>query len=298
MPFFPASDGESLQVRIIGRGQPVLMLHGLGMQGRDWLPFVLPFTRRYQFFLPDFRGAGGSSRVRFNQPDVFHNHMQDMEDLVSHFGLSDFSLVGYSLGATTSLHWHGYGDFTPVRRYLHIDQSPCIANGSDWAYGLFGDQQVRFFSQLEALLALLDGAPDAGPLNRLATGLREAVLGQLLDIFSQVAGRPELRSAYQSTRRWSGMWARLLPVADVADLRAYLRAYLSHTHDYRTTSGNFPVPATVLTGALSPLYPAAGQAEFARHIRARHVVLDKAGHVPLMSQPVAFTRALGRFLNE
>ena len=123
-------------------------------------------------------------------------------------------------------------------------------------------------------------------------------MGQLLDIFSQVAGRPELRSAYQSTRRWSGMWARLLPVADVADLRAYLRAYLSHTHDYRTTSGNFPVPATVLTGALSPLYPAAGQAEFARHIRARHVVLDKAGHVPLMSQPVAFTRALGRFLNE
>ncbi len=40
MPLFPARDGATLRVRLLGRGQPVLMLHGLGMQGRDWLPFV------------------------------------------------------------------------------------------------------------------------------------------------------------------------------------------------------------------------------------------------------------------
>ena len=53
MPLFPARDGQSLHVRILGRGQPVLMLHGLGMQGRDWLPFVLPYLRCYQFYMPD-----------------------------------------------------------------------------------------------------------------------------------------------------------------------------------------------------------------------------------------------------
>ena len=73
MPLFPARDGQSLHVRILGRGQPVLMLHGLGMQGRDWLPFVLPFLRRYQFYMPDLRGAGQSASARFNQPDVFQS---------------------------------------------------------------------------------------------------------------------------------------------------------------------------------------------------------------------------------
>ena len=85
-------------------------------------------------------------------------------------------------------------------------------------------------------------------------------------------------------------------MAELADIRAYLQAYLSATHDYRPTAADFPVPATVITGAHSPLYPAEGQAAFAELIGARHVVLSRSGHVPLMSQPWAFTRALGEFL--
>jgi len=296
MPLFPARDGQSLHVRILGRGQPVLMLHGLGMQGRDWLPFVLPYLRCYQFYMPDLRGAGNSAAARFNQADVFHNHMQDMEDLVSHFGLQDFHLVGYSLGATTSLHWHAHGDFSPGGRYHHKDQTPCIANQPDWAHGLFGDRQEHFFSQLRELLVLLDAAPDHGQIANLAAGMREAVLRQLTHILAQVAGRPELHSAFRATSRWSGLWARLLPVAELADIRAYLQAYLSGSHDYRPSAADFPVPATVITGARSPLYPAEGQAAFAKLMGARHVVLPRSGHVPLMSQPLAFTRALGEFL--
>ena len=143
---------------------------------------------------------------------------------------------------------------------------------------------------------MLEAAPDQGRVANLAPGLREAVLRQLTHILAQVAGRPGLHSAFRATARWSGLWARLLPVAELADIRAYLQAYLSATHDYRPTAADFPVPATVITGAHSPLYPAEGQAAFAELIGARHVVLSRSGHVPLMSQPWAFTRALGEFL--
>ncbi len=67
-------------------------------------------------------------------------------------------------------------------------------------------------------------------------------------------------------------------------------------HDSGPSAAGLGVPARVITGARSPLYPAQGQAEFARLIGARHVVLPRSGHVPLMSQPLAFTRALGDFL--
>ena len=296
MPLFPARDGATLRVRLLGRGQPVLMLHGLGMQGRDWLPFVFPFLRRFQFVIPDLRGAGGSVAARFNQADVFHNHMQDMEDLVHHFGLRDFLLVGYSLGATTSLHWHAHGDFSPVKRYLHIDQSPCTDNKADWPHGLFGERQGHFYAQLRELLALLDAAPDQGDIARLAPGLRNAVLMRLTDILGQIAGHQGLHSAFSATTRWSSLWARILPLAELADIRAYLHAYLFGAHDYRASAADFRVPATVITGARSPLYPPEGQREFAELIGARHMVLPRSGHVPLMSQPLAFTRALGDFL--
>ncbi|MEQ3638034.1 alpha/beta hydrolase [Alcanivorax sp.] len=298
MLLFPARDGVMLRVRLLGRGEPVLMLHGLGMQGRDWLPFVFPFLRRFQFVIPDLRGAGGSAAARFNQADVFHNHMQDMEDLVSYLGLRDFLLVGYSLGATTSLHWHAHGDFSPVKRYLHIDQSPCTDNKADWPHGLFGKRQEHFYEQLRELLVLLDGAPDQGNIAKLAPGLRTAVLFRLTDILGQIAGRRGLHSAFNGSAWLSPLWARVLPVVELADIRAYLHAYLFGAHDYRSSAANFGVPATVITGARSALYPPQGQAELARLIGARQVVLPRSGHVPLMSQPLAFTRALGDFLRE
>ena len=298
MPFFPVRDGQFLHVRTVGRGQPVLMLHGLGMQGRDWLPFVLPFARQFQFFLPDLRGAGNSGKVRFNQADVFHNHMEDMEDLVSYFGLERCYLVGYSLGATTSLHWQAFGDFSPFSRYLHVDQSPCTTNQEDWTHGLFGERQPHFFDQMRSLLSLLEGAPEQGKVVNLAVGLRERVLQGLVDIMAQISGNERLKQAFDASSRWAGLWARLLPVSDVSDLRAYLSAYLDGAHDYRESARAFPVPTTVLTGALSPLYPAEGQAAFASLAGANHVVLPRAGHVPLMSQPLEFTRVLGRFLKE
>ncbi len=143
---------------------------------------------------------------------------------------------------------------------------------------------------------MLDGAPDHGEVAGLAVGLRDQVMERLVDILAQMSGSERLKRAYSASSRWAGVWARLLPVSNVADLRAYLSAYLHGSHDYRASASDFPVPSTVLTGALSPLYPAEGQAAFARMAGARHVVLENAGHVPLMSQPVAFTQALGRFL--
>ena len=40
MPLYRMPDGENLYVRRIGRGQPVLVLSGLGMQSWQWLPLL------------------------------------------------------------------------------------------------------------------------------------------------------------------------------------------------------------------------------------------------------------------
>mgnify|MGYP001079658561 CR=1 FL=1 len=40
MPYYTMPDQESLFVRRVGRGEPVLVLSGLGMQSWQWLPFI------------------------------------------------------------------------------------------------------------------------------------------------------------------------------------------------------------------------------------------------------------------
>ena len=53
MPHFKMPDGEQLFVRIIGRGEPVLVLSGLGMQSWQWLPYLAMNLNKFQFIIPD-----------------------------------------------------------------------------------------------------------------------------------------------------------------------------------------------------------------------------------------------------
>ena len=67
MPLISLRDGQKLHVRVLGRGQPVMMLPGLGMSSSQWLPYIVPYLRQFRFYLPDFRGFGLSADVRLNQ---------------------------------------------------------------------------------------------------------------------------------------------------------------------------------------------------------------------------------------
>lgn len=290
-------DGARLHVRVVGRGMPVLMLHGMGMHGGHWLPFVLPYAHRCRFYLPDLRGAGRSAAAAINQDDVFQNHREDVEDIVAHFGLDDFLLAGYSLGGSTALHWQRDGGFRRVRRYLHIDQSPCIGNREGWHYGLFGARQDVFFADLAALDALLARHPEAVHLAGLPLPAQREVAALLADTFAQVVGGRGAQASLALLARAPRLFCRLFPMQRLADLRAYSGSYLAGNHDYRDSLRGCDTPVTVFVGMNSPLYGADGQIEIARLVRDGRVVrFGRSGHVPLVDEPLKFTRELGRFL--
>lgn len=297
LPFVTVRDGQSIYVRVCGRGEPVVLLPGLGMKSRQWLPFILPFMHRFRFYMPDFRGSGRSSAVRFNQPDIFQNHMEDVQDIIQHFGLRDFSLAGYSLGASTALHLQRAGGFDGVRRYLHVEQSPCIGNREGWPYGVFGDQQGECFAALQALDEVLEAHRDLGSLQELPLAARQEVVHILGDTYSRILGKRALAPLLQASARWPWLLSKLFPMSLLADIRAYLSSYLSGGHDYRESLRDCPAPVTVMVGMRSPLYDSRGQVAIADYApECRLVRLRNAGHVPLLEAPLQFTRELGRFL--
>lgn len=303
MSLIPLRDGQQLHTRIIGRGQPVLMLHGMGMEGRHWLPFVLPHIHRFRFVLPDMRGAGKSRAATYNQADIFQNHADDMQDLIAHLGLNDFLLVGYSLGATTALHLQRDGGFAGVRRYLHIDQSPCVGNRADWAHGLGGENQPEFFSLLSDIHAHLSAAmqenPAAETLAELPRNIQTVIAQQLAKAFAPVFGHTPLEHLMPRIARWPWLFSRVFPLSSLADLRATLAAYLGGGHDYRASLRDSKTPVTVFIGMKSPLYAAAGQMQVAELVQTGNVVrFEKSGHVPLLNEPRKFAQEFGKFLRD
>lgn len=105
--FFEARDGVRLAVREQGTGRPVVLLHGLFSSAEvNWIKFGTAAKiaeAGFRVIMPDLRIHGSSEAPHEEEhypPDVL---VHDLEDLVAHYGLDDFDLGGFSLGARTSV---------------------------------------------------------------------------------------------------------------------------------------------------------------------------------------------------
>jgi pimeloyl-ACP methyl ester carboxylesterase len=104
---FKSFDGAEIAWRTLGEGRPTLMLHGfLASAELNWFaPGIAAAVAAAgrQVIAPDLRGHGHSAAPvdpAAWTPDVL---AADQEALIAHLGLTDYDLVGYSLGARTAV---------------------------------------------------------------------------------------------------------------------------------------------------------------------------------------------------
>jgi pimeloyl-ACP methyl ester carboxylesterase len=105
--YFDSFDGQRIAYHRMGTGRPVLMLHGFIANARlNWLePGILAAVAEagFQAIAPDLRGHGDSAAPEDPATWVGDTLAMDQEALVAHLGLTEFDLVGYSLGARTAV---------------------------------------------------------------------------------------------------------------------------------------------------------------------------------------------------
>lgn len=304
-------DGEKLDVRIIGQGQPILILSGLGMSSWQWLPFLGKFLLKrahYQFIIPDFRGFGGSSGCAIPELNAIESHWRDVQSLIAQLKLSQFGVIGYSMGATTTMHGIKYGNFAEhIIRYLHIDQTPKIKNDHEWHYGLRGEQQPQMLIFMQQVLNLLTPFHQQQPQLKL-TELPYQIQLQLAELSwhymytpneqPKKSNSPNKPPLLQNFLKQHPKWIlKILPFTSVGYLYWYVQSYLNHDEDYRDTLMQFKQPTTWMIGRHSELYPSDGQLQIAHRMpHAQILIMEKSGHVPLMNQPYAFQQHLTDFI--
>lgn len=121
MPKYTLRDGAELYVTEVGRGEPVVMLHGLAMDSTAWLPYTVPELHKKRFYIPDLRGWGKSRHLPMDQDYYIGQMADDVHDLILKIGSPKVALVGISMGAIIGLEYlKRYGD-QYISRYLHID---------------------------------------------------------------------------------------------------------------------------------------------------------------------------------
>jgi len=108
-----ASDGVELAYHELGVGRPVVLLHGLFSDANvNWIKFGQAqriAARGFRVIMPDLRAHGLSGRP--HEPEHYPRGIlaQDLRDLISKLGFTDFDLGGFSLGARTTVEGIGEG---------------------------------------------------------------------------------------------------------------------------------------------------------------------------------------------
>lgn len=100
MPIAQISDAE-IHYEIIGKGDPVLLVAGLGGAASYWMPNIDALTADHQVILHDHRGTGKSTRSEMDYSvELMAN---DLLQLMDRIGLARAHLVGHSTGGAIGI---------------------------------------------------------------------------------------------------------------------------------------------------------------------------------------------------
>jgi 3-oxoadipate enol-lactonase len=100
MPFFQ-DDGLSIHYLLRGRGEPLLLIHGLGGSGADWAFQVAALEHRFRIIIPDLPGSGHSLPPRNGY--TITGFAGALWALMDHLKIPCPNIVGFSLGGAVAL---------------------------------------------------------------------------------------------------------------------------------------------------------------------------------------------------
>ena len=120
---FKSEDNRNVRVWTIGQGEPVVVLHGLGITGLPLFPIFSLFLHKYMFILPEARGHG---RTDFGEVNLSSKSLEsyladDLEEILNHLKVKPKYMIAYSMGAMTALEFLSREKNSFIKKYLHID---------------------------------------------------------------------------------------------------------------------------------------------------------------------------------
>ncbi len=94
------SQSNLIAIRQFGEGEPILLIHGLLMNGTLFQPLVPFLLSRRRILIPDLRGSGNSKHLL--PPYTPTQHARDLAHLLDTLEIDSACVLGYSQGGTVA----------------------------------------------------------------------------------------------------------------------------------------------------------------------------------------------------
>lgn len=121
-------NGIDLDYADFGKGEVLVMLHGLGSTKKDW-DFQIPvLSQKFRVIAPDFRAHGNSERVpKLQGVDIM---TEDIFQLLKFLNISKACFVGFSMGGAVAFNM-AYLHPETVSKLVIVNSGPDFKNAKD-----------------------------------------------------------------------------------------------------------------------------------------------------------------------
>ena len=252
-----------LAFREEGRGDPIIIMHGLFGAGQNWASHARLLADEYRVILPDLRNHGASP---WSSSMSYLEMAEDIERLMEKLALSKATIVGHSMGGKVAMAL-ALTRHEKVSRLAVVDISPVTYPLSLGAYA-----QAMADLDLENLASR--AAADEG--------LAPVVEDQSVRAF-----------LLQNLQRDGDAWRWRLNLAALLEDMGSIGGFPSELEALQ-----YEGPTTFIAGGRSDHMTAEHRPAIMRYFPgARARIIPTAGHWVHAEEPEAFMRALNAFLS-
>ncbi len=273
---FKDVQGVKLYYRIVGSGEPIVMVHGgPGSNMLHLLPYCDTLANWYKLIYYDQRGCGKSSQLKDSQTVSWKDHVEDLEAIRKSFGLEKVTLFGHSWGGGLVML---YAITYPGRVKRLIISNSMPPYEGDWKreMAVIEDEHELRFRVKEKLQALEQ------------SGLRRRNPSAYYRRYSEI----------KSWRIFSDTTDAVKTVHTIepCPLVNYLTWESLGNYDFRGELQKLTIPVLIIHGE-EDIIPLRYAQELHKLIPRSEFVVTRKGHQPYIEDSINYFRAIRAFLN-
>jgi proline iminopeptidase len=287
---FVDANGVMIYYTTLGRGEPLLILHGGPGASHDYfLPYLLPLARHHKLIFIDERGSGKSQKLEDRTAYTVENMVEDVEAVRQGLGLGKINLLGHSYGGALAQAyalkyqrnlshlilastWSSSAAMNQVFVRMKQNMAPELRERIDRleAQGLFRgkDYEKNRYSNEYMIAAWGEGYFPYVYHNRPDPNYDPTVLGNAWDLYRE-------------------MWGEHGEFIIDGNLKSV---------EYTDRLPGIKVPTLMVVGEHDECEPALSQVMHEKIAGSKMVVLPNSGHMTFVDQTGMFLKAVDEFL--
>jgi proline iminopeptidase len=290
---FVDAHGEMIYYEMIGRGAPLVIVHGGPGASHDYfLPYLLPLARHNQLVFIDERGSGRSQKLADPAGYTVENMVEDVEAVRQALSLGKITLLGHSYGGVLA---QAYA-LKYQQNLTHLILCSTFPSTSQMNE-VFNKMKAKMSDDLRNRIDSMEKAGLFGhgspyEQNRYTDDYMKAAWGEgYFPYIYQNHPDPNYDPIAQGVMSWDlyrEMWGSDGEFVIDGNLKSV--EYVDKLHTIH-------VPTLILVGDHDECDPSLSREMHQKIAGSRLVILPKSGHMTFVDQPDLFMGSVDSFLH-